>query len=65
MHVSDIDASDCGKYKKISDAFGGPTRRPRKWQFPSQVETGEGAEQGAFWFVVSMGHIQCGQKLTQ
>ena len=42
MHVSDIDASDCGKYKKISDAFGGPTRRPRKWQFPSQVETGEG-----------------------
>ena len=124
MHVSDIDASDCGKYKKISDAFGGPTRRPRKWQFPSQVETGEegrttsilvcrfnetylmrtkigtvkeldpvnnpftaffkiwphtkrsnmskgrgrGAEQVAnchFWFVISIWHDQCGQKLAR
>ena len=41
MHVSGIDASDCGKHKKISETFVGPTRRPLKWQFPSQVETGE------------------------
>ena len=53
-----------GSTRKLVMLLEVPPGDHENGNFLHRWRQGRGAEQGAFWFVVSMWHIQCGQKIN-